>query len=135
MALDLSLIGKALTPLLKPTATWSYNTVIGREILEKRELKETALQPILEEATEKVLDVIQEYDDPESHPICSFLLSPEAEQIIRQVYSASSLDNKENDLDKIEREFWQAFYLYTGIDNSNFEQQNIKMFEILVEGC
>ena len=105
MPLDLSLIGKGLTPLLKPTVSWTHDKIIGREILGKRELKETALQPILQEATEKVLDVIQEYDDPESHPICSFLLSPEAEQIIRQVYSASSLDNKENDLDKIEREF------------------------------
>ena len=135
MPLDLSLIGKGLTPLLKPTVSWTHDKIIGREILGKRELKEKALQPILQEATEKVLDIIEEYDDPESHPICSFLLSPEAEQIIRQIYSASSLDNKENNLETIKREFLQAFYLYTGIDDSKIEEQNIQVFDILVEGC
>ncbi|MDJ0660872.1 MAG: NACHT domain-containing protein [Crocosphaera sp.] len=133
--IDLSLIARASTPLLKPTVTWTHDKIIGKEILDKRELKETALQPILEEATEKVLDVIQEYDDPETHSICSFLVSPEAEQIIRQVYAASILDSKENNLNIIKREFLQAFSLYTEIDNSHLEQENIKIFEILVEGC
>ncbi|MGK7941868.1 MAG: NACHT domain-containing NTPase [Crocosphaera sp.] len=133
--MDLSLIFRALTPLLRPAENWTHNKVIGREILEKRKLNETALQPILEEAQEKVLDVIQDWDDPESHPLCSFLLSPEAEQIMRQVYAASILNSKENDLDTIKREFLQTFSLYTDIDNSNLEEESIKIFEILVEGC
>ncbi len=134
--MDLSLIARAFTPLLGPAATWIHDKIIGQEILDARELKETALQPILEEATEKVLDVIQDCDDPESHPICFFLLSPEAEQIIRQVYAASILDSTENDLEAIKREFLQAFYLYKDIDDSNLkEEEIIEIFEILVEGC
>ncbi|EHJ14762.1 hypothetical protein CWATWH0003_0569 [Crocosphaera watsonii WH 0003] len=39
MPLDLSLIGKGLTPLLKPTVSWTHDKIIGREILGKRELK------------------------------------------------------------------------------------------------
>ncbi|MDJ0598042.1 MAG: hypothetical protein QNJ37_04285 [Crocosphaera sp.] len=135
MSVDLSLIVRGLTPLLNPAVNWSHDKIIGKERLEKRKLKEIALQPILEEAQEKVLDIIENYDDPESHPICSFLVAPEAEQVIRQVYSASILDSKQNNLDTIKRGFLQAFSLYTDISTKDIEQESIEIFEILVQGC
>ncbi|NES83992.1 MAG: NACHT domain-containing protein [Moorea sp. SIO2B7] len=135
MTPDTSIILKGLISLLNPSANWLGKRILGKEILERRQLLETALQPVLKKATEYVAETIEQIGEAEIHQICLFLTSNESEAIIRQIYAASILEIKEQNLEQIQQEFLKAFSLYTNIPEDKLKDSAPKIFNTLVAGC
>ena len=135
MTIDTSIILKGLTPLIKPAVDWLGIKIIGEERLERRQLKATALQPILQKAAGNIAETIERIGEAEIDQICLFLTSSEAEAIIRQIYAASILESKEQNLGQIQQEFLKAFSLYANIPEDNLKDSAPKIFQTLVTGC
>ena len=135
MTLDTSIILKGLTPLVKPSFDWLGGKIIGEEILERRQFNATALQPVLQQAAENIAEIIEPIGKAEIDQICLFLTSNEAEAIVRQIYAASILESKEQNLEQIEQEFLKAFSLYTSIPENDLKDSSPQIFYTLVEGC
>lgn len=135
MTPDTSIILKGLTPLLKPSANWLGRKIIGEEILERRQLEATALQPILQKAADEVAETIEPFGAAETDQICLFLTSNEAEAIVRQIYAADILESKEQNLEQIKQEFLKAFSLYTNIPENELRDSAPQIFNTLVTGC
>ena len=135
MTLDTSIILKGLTPLVKPSVNWLGSKIIGEEILERRQLQATALQPVLQQAADKVSEIIKPIGEAEIDQICLFLTSNEAEAVVRQIYAVSILESKEQNLQQIEQEFLKAFSLYTGIPEDELRDSAPEIFDTLVDGC
>ncbi len=135
MTPDTSIILKGLTPLVKPSFNWLGKKVIGKEILERRQFKATALQPVLQQAAENIAEIIEPIGKAEIDQISLFLTSNEAEAIVRQIYAASILKSKEQNLEQIEQEFLKAFALYTNIPEADLEDSAPQIFHTLVTGC
>ena len=135
MTPDASLILKGLSPLVKPSANWLGKKIIGEEILERRQLQATALQPVLQQAAEKISETIERIGIADLDQICLFLTSNEAEAVIRQIYAASILDSKEQNLEQIEQEFFVAFALYTNLPQDELQDSAPEIFHALVTGC
>lgn len=135
MTLDTSIILKGLTPLVKPSVNWLGSKIIGEEILERRQLQATALQPVLQQAADKVSEIIKPIGEAEIDQICLFLTSNEAEAVVRQIYAVSILESKEQNLQQIKQEFLKAFSLYTGIPEDELRDSAPEIFDTLVDGC
>ena len=114
---------------------WIDRKIVGEEILEKRKLAETALEPVLKKAIEEVAETIEPMGEAAIHQISLFLTSPEAEAIVRQIYSATFISDCEKDLGTIEEEFLTAFSLYTNIPEDELEDSAPAIFKILLTGC
>ncbi len=135
MEVNLALIGRGLAPLIAPTSRYMGKHLIGEEILERQKWRETALEPILQKAAEDVSETIEPLGEAEIDQICLFLTSPEADAIVRQIYAASSLGDRQKNIDSIRQEFLLAFALYTGIPETELEESAPQIFNILLEGC
>jgi hypothetical protein len=108
----LGLITNGLTSLVAKLGHKSGELLIGKEFLEKWELEKTALQPILQKAIRDVEETVEWEGPPSLNVTCLFLLTPEVEAIVRQIYSASLVDKrKRNGLEAIQREFLASFSL------------------------
>ncbi|MDJ0800888.1 MAG: NACHT domain-containing protein [Calothrix sp. MO_167.B12] len=135
MTPDTSIIFRGLAPLIQPTCNWIGRSIIGEEILERRQLQKTALEPVLQKAAEDVAENIQQFGSAEIDQICLFLVSSEAEAITRQIYATSILESKELNLEEIKEAFLKAFSNYTTIPENELKDSAPKIFNILVEGC
>ncbi len=135
MTLDTSIILKGLTPLIQPSANWLGSKIIGEEIIERRQLQAKALGPVLQTAAENIAETIEQIGEAEIAQISLFLTSNEAEAIIRQIYAASILERKKQNLEQIQQEFLKAFSLYTNIPEEKLQDSAPKIFHTLVTGC
>ena len=120
---------------IQTASGWMGRKIVGEEILERRKLNETALEPVLEKAIEEVAETIEPMGAAAIHQIALFLTSPEAEAIVRQIYSATILETRENDLGAIQEEFLTAFSLYTNIPENELKDSAPAIFKILLKGC
>jgi hypothetical protein len=132
---NLTLIAKGLSPLLTPVSRQVGKHLIGKEILERWKLNETALQPILQKAAETVSERIQCYEPAEIDQICLFLESPPAETIVRQIYAAKLSDNPQNNFELIRQEWLAAFSDYTNIPEFELQDAANLILDDLIEGC
>jgi len=132
---NLTLIGKGLAPLLAPVSRQVGKHLIGKEILERWKLNETALQPILQKAAETVSEQIQCYEPAEIDQICLFLESPPAETIVRQIYAAKLSDNQQNNFELIRQEWLAAFSDYINIPEAELQKVANPILDDLIEGC
>ncbi|EDX72139.1 NACHT domain family [Coleofasciculus chthonoplastes PCC 7420] len=132
---NLTLISKGLSPLLAPVSRQIGKHLIGEEILERRKLNETALQPVLQKAAETVSERIQCYEPAEIDQICLFLESPPAETIVRQIYAAQLSDHPQNNFELIRQEWLAAFSDYTNIPESELQDAANLILDDLIEGC
>lgn len=135
MELNLALIGKGLSPLIAPVGRRVGRHLIGEEILERREWLKTALQPVLQKATEEVSERIKCYEPADIDQICLFLTSSEAEAIVRQIYAAKLSDSQQRNFELIRKEFLAAFSLYTNIPEDELKNAANLIFNDLIEGC
>ncbi|HEY9725125.1 MAG TPA: hypothetical protein V6D50_01640, partial [Chroococcales cyanobacterium] len=135
MEINSALITKGLTSLIAPASRQIGRHLIGEEILERRKLNETALQPVLQKAAEEVSETIEPLGAAEIDQICLFLTSAEAEAIVRQIYSAKILDSQEQSLEFIRKEFLTVFSLYTNIPEDELENSAKPIFNTLITGC
>ena len=132
---DLSVIARVLTPMLTPAVGQIGKHLIGEEIIERRKLNETALQPILTKAAEEVSETIEPFEPADIDQICLFITSAEAEAIVRQIYAAKISQSQQQSWEQIKTAFLKSFSLYTGIPEDRLQHAAIRIFEILIAGC
>jgi hypothetical protein len=135
MDVNLALIGKGLTPLIAPVSRRVGRHLIGEEILERRKLNETALQPVIQKAAEAVSERIKCYEPAEIDQICLFLTSAEAEVIVRQIYAAKLSGSQQQSFELIREEFLTSFSLYTNIPKDELQDSANLILDDLIEGC
>jgi hypothetical protein len=135
MDVNLALIGKGLTPLIAPVSRRVGRHLVGEEILERRKLNETALQPVLQKAAEAVSERIKCYEPAEIDQICLFLTSSEAEVIVRQIYAAKLSGSQQQSFELIREEFLTSFSLYTNIPKDELQDSARLILDDLIEGC
>jgi hypothetical protein len=135
MDVNLALIGKGLTPLIAPVSRRVGRHLIGEEILERRKLNETALQPVIQKAAEAVSERIKCYEPAEIDQICLFLTSAEAEVIVRQIYAAKLSGSQQQSFELIREEFLTSFSLYTNIPKDELQDSAKLILDALIEGC
>lgn len=123
----LGVVASGLTSLLAYSGQKVNEIIVGKEFLEKLQLETTSLQPILHKAIKDVAEdehtgtkfIYTIEDEPidrteDKHTardipkgieiISLFLLTPEVEDLVRQIYSTKILyDNKRNDVSSIRR--------------------------------
>lgn len=83
MEINLALIAKGLTPIIAPASRQIGRHLIGEEILERRKLNETALQPVIQKAAEEVSETIEPLGAAQIDQICLFVTSAEAEAAVQ----------------------------------------------------
>ncbi|MBD0362528.1 MAG: NACHT domain-containing protein [Coleofasciculus sp. C3-bin4] len=135
MDVNFALIGKGLTPLIAPVSRRVGRHLIGEEILERRKLNETALQPVIQKAAEAVSERIKCYEPAEIDQICLFLTSAEAEVIVRQIYAAKLSGSQQQSFELIREEFLTSFSLYTNIPKDELQDSARLILDDLIEGC
>jgi len=107
-----------------------------KELLENIRLEETALEPILTKAIEHYSDTVEWQGPIGIEELCLFLASPEAELIVRQIFSAKILsENNANNLNIIKDEFKSSFSLYLSIPRADLDTTAEILFSSLIESC
>lgn len=144
LSILLGLITNGLTSLLSQLGHKAGNALIGKEFIEKWELEKTSLSPILDKATKIMIANMQQEDFPNEEIVCLFLLSPEVNEIVRQIYSIKLLENKrQSDLELIRKVFLTTFSFFLDsypsyiIKLENEERTKIAniLFDTLLKGC
>lgn len=100
-------------------------------------LKEnTALSPILQKAAASVARSIQFSDEHRIERLRYFLISPEVDAIVRQIYSSKlSMDKNGNHLESIYAEFMACLSLHLSEPEESLEDFGEQLFEALLKGC
>ena len=136
LAILLGLVTNGLTSLIAKFGHKSKELLIGKDFLEKWELEKTSLEPILQHAITNVEEHIEWKAPPSLEVTCSFLLTPEVEAIVRQIYSANiQTARKRSNIDAIRKEFLASFSLYTGLEKDQLAAPSKNLFGALLEGC
>src|SRR2546428_10504024 len=98
LSIFLGLITNGLTSLIAQSGNKIGELLIGEEFLEKWELEKTSLEPILHEAIVSVAETVEWKGRPaREEVVCLFLLSPDVEEIVRQIYSTKYTGGKKRD--------------------------------------
>ena len=110
----------------------SGELLIGRDMLEQRQLKTTALSPILEDAINEIFENLEWNDLQNANDIYLFLGSPEIHEIIRQLYSTYLVRKSESsNLKSIYEEFTSLLGIFTGLKLSELEKTAKILFTLL----
>jgi hypothetical protein len=132
----LGVLSNGLTTLIAHLGRKGGKLLVGKELYQRIKREETALYPILKRATEAVAEGIEWNGPPRMEEICLFLSSPEVEAIVRQMYSAKLVREREqNSLELIRREFLTSFSLYVGLEEEKLASLSQHLLDTLIEGC
>lgn len=140
----LGLAVNGLTSLIAKIGHKSSELLIGIEFLEKWELEKTSLQPILQRAISEVEESIKwPGSKREEELVCLFLLSPEVEEIVRQIYSTKLLSKKgQYSFKSIKKVFFTSLVLFLASyppfikhDEAEFENLTQLLFDAVIKGC
>jgi len=86
-AITLNVASNGLTSLLAFSGHKAKELVIDKDFLEQQELDKTALSPILQKAIQDAAEHAPWNADKGVEKASLFLLSPEAEELVRQIYA------------------------------------------------
>jgi len=128
----LSVAGNALTALLANFGQGTRKLLIG----ETRDPNK--LEPLLKDAAEKLSDTVDWAPPPPLEEVCLFLVSPEVESLIRQIYATRLLNldaNERLELKSIKQEFVMALALFTDTTVDKLGGKAEVLFDSLVEAA
>lgn len=129
------LLINALYSVLQYTAGGIWRRFLGKDIIDSRQQKETALAPILKDAADDVAQTIKQTGVAEIDQITTFIVSPEVENILEQIFRDSILGMQQESLTQIEQKFCVLFALHTGISEEKLQNSASQIFQSLLEGC
>ncbi len=130
----LGVIGNGFTSLIAHSGQKAKSFFLDEESLARMQERGHSLQGILENAADSVAEEI-EWDGPASlEQVCLFLMSPEVEAIMRQIYSATLLESQSS-FELIRQEFLTSFSLYTGIPKGKLAAAASRILDTLLAGC
>ena len=139
----LGLITNGLTSLISVSGQQTGKALIGKKFLEKWELEKTSLEPLLQTAIKRVAETVEWKGYVREEVISLFLLSPEAEEIVRQIYSTKLIDSKDRDtLSAIRKiflalltQFVAAYPSDTELKEDRLEDAANQLLDALIQGC
>lgn len=118
--------------------TNGLTSVIARRLNQGK----AALQPILEKAAKATATNVEWHGNPGDIEIVrSFLLSPEVEEIVFQIYGTCSAKipgeepTQQSDLEAIRQVFTHLFFLHTGLDEDRFGNSAKTLIDALIQNC
>lgn len=118
--------------------------LVGKELREQRRWQTRALQPILRRALEAKIESLDWQGPPPVEVVGLFLRSPEAESVVRHLYSYDYLARTpdavaSSECEALREEFLELFVLYVGQYESVSTEQLRKpvadLFEVITCGC
>lgn len=130
----LGILGNAATSVSSRAASKFGRMLIGKELLEKWKIEETALQPMLRKAADALSEVVDLGGPARMEEVCLFLVTPEVEAILRQIYTAQ-LTEEEGSIDAIRTKFLHSFSSYVEVDEKLLEGSSNRLFDALLEAC
>jgi len=143
LSIILGLITNGLTSLIAVSGQQVGKALIGKEFLEKWELEKTSLEPLLRTAIERVAETVQWKGPAKEEVVSLFLLTPEVEEIVRQIYSTRFVRGKEVvDYSSIRKIFLLSFTHFiasygsnTKVDEDQLAASVNLLFAALIQGC
>ncbi len=139
----LGLITNGLTSLLASSGRKTGTLLIGKEFLEKWEIEKTSLAPLLHSAICQVAETVEWKGYILEEIVSLFLLSPEVEDVVRQVYSTEIDGNQtQGSLLSIRRIFLSLFTQFVAsypsvivLKEEDMAYSVNALFEALIKGC
>jgi hypothetical protein len=130
----LGVLGNAATSVSAWTASNLGRALVGDELLKKWKIEETSLQPMLRKAADALAEVVELGGPARMEEVCLFLVTPEVEAILRQVY-ATRLTEDGGSIDAIRAKFLRSFSSYVEVDEKILRDSSNKLFDALLEAC
>lgn len=130
----LGIIGNGLTSLIAHTGQEAKAFLQDEASLKEMQEKSHSLQGLLQDAADAVAEKIEWNGPADLEQVCSFLMSPEVESIMRQIYAAKLLESKDS-LELVRQEFLTAFSLYTGLSEDKLVEATSLLLATLIDGC
>lgn len=142
LSIILGVVANGLTSLIAKSIHKSGQLLIGEEFLEKWELEKTSLEPIMNRAVNNVAETI-EWRGPVREEIVSlFLLSPQVEEIVRQIYSTSYKSKEHSKIPAIRQIFLTSFIQFvtsyaaeSTLREDQLEKPAQYLFDVLLKEC
>jgi len=129
------LITSGLTGMITYFHRKGRDGLVGKDLIKKMKIKETALQPIVNKAVEAVSNTVELIGPGKMEEISLFLSSPEVEEIVRQLYAEKiSQDRDKSRLEAIQREFLTSFSLYVGVEEEKLAESAKHFLDALTDG-
>lgn len=125
----------ALYSVLQYAAGGIWHRFLGKDIIDSRQQKETALAPILKDAADDVAQTIEQTGVAEIDQIATFIVSPEVKNILEQIFCDSILGMQQESITQIEQKFCGLFALHTGIAEEKLQSSASQIFQSLLKGC
>jgi hypothetical protein len=130
----LGVMGNGLTSLIAHSGQKFKAYVLDEKFLQEMREKGHSLQGLLQNAADSVAEEIEWNGPAKVEEVCLFLMSPEVESIVRQIYSTKLLDSHSS-IELIRQEFITAFSLYTGLDQKSVSASAKQLLDALIAGC
>ncbi len=109
--------------------------LVGKNLIKKMKIKQTALQPIVNKAVEAVSNTVELIGPGRMEEISLFLSSPEVEEIVRQLYAEKiSQDRYKGSLEAVQKEFLTSFSLYIGVEEEELAESAKHFLNALIDG-
>jgi len=139
----LGLITNGLTSLIAMSGKTAGNLLIGKDFREKWELEKTSLAPILHSAIQSVAENIEWKGSTRDEIVSLFLLSPEVQNIVRQIYATRFAKGKKyRDLTQLHKLFLTSFTRFVAsysnggaLKDANFAEPVSLLFNALIKEC
>lgn len=143
LSIILGLVTNGLTSLIATSGKKARDLLIGKDFLEKWELEKTALEPLLHNAISKVAETFQWQGPATEEVLASFLLLPETQEIVRQIYSTQLDRRKKRDrLTSIQQVFLTSLTLFVNsfsndieLSKSDLHETADFLFNLLIREC
>lgn len=110
--------------------------VLGSRPESMPEANRQSLETILKGVAHQVSETIEWGGPPNLEEICLFLLSPEVETILRQVYATKLHPNGESSkLELIRQEFTALFDQWFDASSAESKNNAVRLFDRIINGC
>lgn len=128
------LIANGLTAILGQVAQRSRSILMRRDSLKQSLENDTALSAILEKATNMAIEAVP-HGDQIQEELQMFLVSPEVEAIVRQIYSGQLTKNGDGYFESIQSVFISSLSLRLGESSAELRAVGLELFESLYRAC
>jgi len=131
-----SLIANGLTAIISHLVSDKGETLRRERLLIDALQKDAPLSAILQKAVVSVAKATHFHDQRQTEKLRFFLVSPDAEAIIRQIYGTFLANTtNQSSLPIIQAEFLSSLSLHLGQDPGTLKEVSDSLFDALLRGC
>jgi NACHT domain len=130
-----SAIAQAFVELASRALGWGSDVLTQRDRFADSLQSDRTVRDALREAAETLAEVPRIDPRVGGETLREFLRSPEAEQLLRQIYAASWVDTDPTQIADVERDFVHAFVRSVNTDSVDVREQAARIFQSLAKAC